>query len=930
MGRGKRVRKNNYCKKRPQHWKKANNEDDDKRGQDFIASTVNAGNFKMEAYYAAQGLHHESFASEGERKTNTTFEEWNEERLKWRKCLGEGLPASFRFCQCNQVISNAMKEEMHQQLKQFLKQAKEWKPPVAEDASAEPKDGADDDKTKTRASGRKYAPIVYEPLEDKDLQLTDIPFCPHGYQMAVDRVLIRKHPALKPLHQWLVERTECGHVTRQETVSMIPPIVLLNHQQQSTTTDSTPTKGDVILDMCAAPGSKTSQLLEGLASNVTEVDATNSNTGLLVANDVNPSRAHMLTHQLKRILHHFPVALVTAAPAQTFPSSTGPGGRLFDKILADVPCSGDGTSRKNIHVWKTWSLVGAHALHKLQLDIAWKGVATLLKTGGYMCYSTCSLNPVEDEAVVSELLRKSEGNLELVDIAHLLGDFKTRPGISTWKVMSEPGSRREMRNRDNKRNAKMQQRRKEYEENQAAKDDSKSDEAAPAEEENKSELPSSEPAESQNADGDVEMADEPMVGNEVEEDVKRSTGQIFEPTSMDDDYLMNLATESAGLAYFKTMSDVPPELTGRIRPSVFPPSPEEATKFHLQRCIRVLAHDNNTGGFFVALLKKVGPIGAQDRRDVKRERLAKEAAEAGEEAGGEEWADEPDAKRARIDEGVAATDADEEEEISPDDNGDASGGGNPGERGKRNPKFDLAFVPLSDDLLDPLIKYYGLGGPGFRKDVFMARAGSENKTICYIAPAIKDLFDHKMDIQKRVNVIATGLKAFVRNSTLRDGEITHRLAQEAAHFLVPFMSDKRKFSVSLTDFEVCLGIVSAAPGSEAATATPQEKEKEEGTESAEKKGKSKNSNPMNMMKIDRFSPEFAARARALEEGGFIVVLEGFEERHDEKMVLVMWRCRGDHVNTLVAAVELESFRSKLLVLKKGLNDDGKAGSQGLL
>ena len=135
----------------------------------------------------------------------------------------------------------------------------------------------------------------------------------------------------------------------------------------------------------------------------------------------------------------------------------------FDKILCDVPCSGDGTHRKNIMVWKNWTCASAIALHRLQLPIAKKGALELLKVGGTICYSTCSQNPIENEAVVAEILRQSRGTLELVDVREQLGSFKTRPGVSNWKVIIETKSNRMLKNEAKKHNAKMQARRAEFE-----------------------------------------------------------------------------------------------------------------------------------------------------------------------------------------------------------------------------------------------------------------------------------------------------------------------------------------------------------------------------------------------------------------------------------------------------------------------------------
>ena len=87
----------------------------------------------------------------------------------------------------------------------------------------------------------------------------------------------------------------------------------------------------------------------------------------------------------------------------------------YDRILADVPCSGDGTLRKNPDVWITWKYKNTIALHSMQVRIAQRGLE-MLKVGGKMVYSTCSMSPVEDEAVVTALLKKCKGSVRLVNI----------------------------------------------------------------------------------------------------------------------------------------------------------------------------------------------------------------------------------------------------------------------------------------------------------------------------------------------------------------------------------------------------------------------------------------------------------------------------------------------------------------------------------
>lgn len=130
------------------------------------------------------------------------------------------------------------------------------------------------------------------------------------------------------------------------------PVTLLN-----------PKNGDRILDMCAAPGSKTIQLLEYLHDGVVDKVKTN---GFVIANDADAKRAYMLTHQARRL--NLPALFVSVIDARKFPSFKC-GSELrsfrFDKVLCDVPCSGDGTLRKNAGLWKTYHAHLGHQLHPL-------------------------------------------------------------------------------------------------------------------------------------------------------------------------------------------------------------------------------------------------------------------------------------------------------------------------------------------------------------------------------------------------------------------------------------------------------------------------------------------------------------------------------------------------------------------------------------
>jgi 16S rRNA C967 or C1407 C5-methylase (RsmB/RsmF family) len=90
--------------------------------------------------------------------------------------------------------------------------------------------------------------------------------------------------------------------------------------------------------------------------------------------------------------------VLTCSRAETLQALVA--GPFFDRIVCDVPCSGDGTFRKSPHIWRLFRPRVALELHVIQLQIAAAAVA-MLKPGGRMAYSTCSINPIEDEAVIS-------------------------------------------------------------------------------------------------------------------------------------------------------------------------------------------------------------------------------------------------------------------------------------------------------------------------------------------------------------------------------------------------------------------------------------------------------------------------------------------------------------------------------------------------
>lgn len=273
-----------------------------------------------------------------------------------------------------------------------------------------------------------------------------------GWRVTASKESFRHAKEVQPLRQLMIRLTALGIISRQEEVSMIPPLLLEIKAN------------DKCLDMCAAPGSKTAQMLCALGrshllqshnaastspSSVLPFDYINS-TGLVMANEIDEKRSNMLVHQCKRIRSLFPFAVFTNHDARYLPniiaSSSSPSpqqdqqtAEYFDKVLCDVMCSGDGTLRKAPALLRSWRPFDAVQLQKSQVQVALRG-CHLLKVGGRLVYSTCSLNPIENEAVVSQILLRTNGALKLIDPRPILPGLKCDPGMKTWTVMRNDGS----------------------------------------------------------------------------------------------------------------------------------------------------------------------------------------------------------------------------------------------------------------------------------------------------------------------------------------------------------------------------------------------------------------------------------------------------------------------------------------------------------
>lgn len=293
-------------------------------------------------------------------------------------------------------------------------------------------------------------------------------------------------------------------------------------------------------------------------------------------------------------------------------------------------------------LWARWVPTLGLGIHSLQVSIAKRGM-NLLEVGGKLVYSTCSLNPVEDEAVIAEILRFGQGSIQLLDVSELLPGLKRSNGLSTWKIFDK----------DHK--------------------------------------------------------------------------------------------------WYDKHGDLDDQRQKKIPSSCFPPTPEEAATFHLDRCVRILPHFQDTGGFFIALLQKTAEIpGYTIPEEIKPQAsLAYEKKKGGK---------------------------------------------------SRVPFTESPFLPLSGDwspVVENIRNFYGLR-EDFPVSCLMTRS-EKSPTVYFVAPGCMEVLEaQKLD--PSIKIIHTGLKLFQKRA-LENVKCEFRVCAEGLPYLLPFIT-KRKLTISVEDFHI--------------------------------------------------------------------------------------------------------------------------------
>ena len=235
-------------------------------------------------------------------------------------------------------------------------------------------------------SGKRYRALRLNPLKTRiqegkeklPFTLSPVPWTKNGFYYEEE-----EQPGKHPYH-------EAGLYYIQEPSAMAPVPCLMEERASVAAIperQEEPAMPGRVLDLCAAPGGKSTQIAEYMRGR-----------GMLITNEIHPQRAKILSENIERmgisnalVLNETPESLSKRFIA------------FFDRILVDAPCSGEGMFRKNDNAGEEWSEENV-ALCAERQDSILDCAATMLKPGGRLVYSTCTFAPAEDEGSVSRFL----------------------------------------------------------------------------------------------------------------------------------------------------------------------------------------------------------------------------------------------------------------------------------------------------------------------------------------------------------------------------------------------------------------------------------------------------------------------------------------------------------------------------------------------
>ena len=239
-------------------------------------------------------------------------------------------------------------------------------------------------------------------FSDEEFSLKRIPWTDNGFYMGREKRFYSSHPYY-----------HAGLYYIQEASAMVPARLM----------DARP--GQRLLDLCAAPGGKS-----------TELAARMRGEGLLISNDVSRSRAKALVHNIETM--GFTNCVVTSAAPDKLASLLP---EFFDGILIDAPCSGEGMFHKEASMMESWKRSGPDFYHDLQKEIL-ASAAAMLAPGGRLVYSTCTFSPQEDEGSIAWFLKNyPDFHVEEIDADLLCGMPGIDRGQAKWLDLCPEGEK---------------------------------------------------------------------------------------------------------------------------------------------------------------------------------------------------------------------------------------------------------------------------------------------------------------------------------------------------------------------------------------------------------------------------------------------------------------------------------------------------------
>lgn len=235
-------------------------------------------------------------------------------------------------------------------------------------------------------------------LELNGCDTEDAVFMEHAFSIKTSGVMMETLPSFQN-----------GEFVIQDEAAMLVGII------------ADPQPGQRVLDLCSAPGGKACHMAEQM-----------KNKGRIIACDINPSRLSLVKENAERL--GISIIQYRQADACTINSGEDPADQdpiePADLVLADVPCSGLGVLGKKPDIRMHMTHEKMTSLYPVQRRIL-ENAAALVKPGGFLVYSTCTLNPTENEQNIAHFLEKHAGDFEPVDISALLPTRLTQldPGL---------------------------------------------------------------------------------------------------------------------------------------------------------------------------------------------------------------------------------------------------------------------------------------------------------------------------------------------------------------------------------------------------------------------------------------------------------------------------------------------------------------------